>query len=176
MTSSPKGVEVIDNFLSEDDFKPLQDLLLGSGFSWFYNKEILVDDNPSPSLCNFQFTHSFYRPKLGVQSRFFDNLAPSLRQLKVKTLIRAKANLNPFTESSFSGGFHIDTSVPSKTAILYINSNNGFTSFEDGFKVESIANRAVIFDSHIRHTGNSCTDSKIRVLLNYNFIPYQNDT
>ena len=59
----------------------------------------------------------------------------------------------------------------SKTAIFYINSNNGFTLFEsDNQKVESIENRLVIFDSFERHSGTNCTDEKYRAVINFNFI------
>ena len=55
------------------------------------------------------------------------------------------------------------------TAILYVNSNNGYTLFEDGTKVESVENRIVLFDSNLRHTGTTCTEEKVRIVVNFNF-------
>ena len=55
------------------------------------------------------------------------------------------------------------------TAIYYLNTNNGFTKFENGDKVNSVANRIVIFDSNLKHTGTSCTDSYARLLINFNY-------
>ena len=67
-------------------------------------------------------------------------------------------------------GFHVDFSyVGSKTAIYYVNSNNGYTEFEDGTKIESIKNRIVIFPSNLKHTGTTCTDRKIRTIVNFNY-------
>ena len=43
---------------------------------------------------------------------------------------------------------------------------------EDGTKVESIGNRLVTFDSHIKHSGTSCTDQKYRLVLNMNYFPF----
>ena len=55
------------------------------------------------------------------------------------------------------------------TAIYYLNTNNGFTKFENGDKVNSVANRMVIFDSNLKHTGTSCTDAHARMLINFNY-------
>ena len=49
-----------------------------------------------------------------------------------------------------------------------MNTNDGYTEFENGHRVESVANRVVIFDSNIKHTGVSCTDEKRRVVINFN--------
>ena len=56
------------------------------------------------------------------------------------------------------------------TAILYVNTNNGYTKFEeDGSIVESVANRYIEFPANTRHFGTSCTDEKIRIVINYNY-------
>ena len=55
------------------------------------------------------------------------------------------------------------------TSIFYVNSNNGYTVFEDGTKVESVANRFVSFPANMKHKGTSCTDEKIRVVINFNY-------
>ena len=55
------------------------------------------------------------------------------------------------------------------TSIFYVNTNNGYTKFEDGTKVESVANRMVIFPSNMKHIGTSCTDEKTRVVINFNY-------
>ena len=56
-----------------------------------------------------------------------------------------------------------------KTSTYYINTNNGWTEFEDGGKVESVANRMLVFDSNLVHGGVSCTDEKTRILINFNY-------
>ena len=56
------------------------------------------------------------------------------------------------------------------TSIFYLNTNNGYTYFEDGSKVKSIANRFVIFPCYMSHGGASCTDNDNRVVLNINYI------
>ena len=94
----------------------------------------------------------------------------------VKRLDRIKINLNPKTVFHRKSGFHTDQRSVSegfglhqKTAIFYINTNNGWTEFKKGGRVKSVANRAVIFDSNLEHRGVSCTDAKRRVLINFNY-------
>ena len=69
------------------------------------------------------------------------------------------------------GGWHIDfiDDPPITTAILYLNSNNGWTEFKKGGKVKSVENRIVIFDSNLEHQGVTCTDELQRVVLNFNY-------
>ena len=57
----------------------------------------------------------------------------------------------------------------STTAILYINTNNGYTKFKKGGKVKSVANRMLIFDSQLEHAGVTCTDALRRVVVNFNY-------
>ena len=81
-------------------------------------------------------------------------------------------NLSPRTFFHRKGGMHIDLtgqSSPQKTAIFYVNTNNGWTEFKKGGKVKSVANRIVIFDSNLEHQGVTCTDKKRRVVINFNY-------
>ena len=73
--------------------------------------------------------------------------------------------------------FHVDNIVDLSeeklkqltTSIFYINTNNGYTIFEDGTKVESVANRLLTFPTNMKHTGTSCTDEKTRIVINFNY-------
>ena len=55
------------------------------------------------------------------------------------------------------------------TSILYLNTNNGWTAIKGYGKVENVANRMVIFDSNLQHTGVTCTDQNRRVMINFNY-------
>ena len=84
-----------------------------------------------------------------------------------------KANLNYRTSDNHVGGFHTDFQDEQKngvtTSILYINTNNGGTQFEDGTRVKSVANRMVTFDCSIKHASVSCTNQDRRILINFNY-------
>ena len=59
--------------------------------------------------------------------------------------------------------------VDCNICVFYVNTNNGYTEFENGEKVKSIENRAVIFDNNIKHFGTTSTDTKRRMVLNLAF-------
>ena len=158
-------LQVIDNFLGDYQFKQLESTFLGNDFPWYYNDDVVREQESSN---NYQFTHIFYDPKLGVISDAYEMMQGCLDKLKVKKLMRIKANLRPRTLFHRSGCYHIDTENVT-TAILYLNTNNGWTRFKKGGKVKSVANRLVKFDSNLEHQGVTCTDEKRRVVINFNY-------
>jgi hypothetical protein len=162
-------IEVIDDFLDIQSFKKIDDMFFrNKEFPWFVNG---VVDNKDYK----QFTHMFHiahKPN----SYYFDNLIPIFDKLKAKALIKVKANYLWRTEKIIEHGFHTDTAqhiqnneVNWKTSIFYINTNNGYTKFENGKKVLSKANRLVIFPANVKHTGTTCTDKEERIVLNINY-------
>ena len=154
----------IDNFLSEEDFIPLKDTLNGFNFPWYFNDEICYEGD---GLC--QFTHTFFEELTrSPNSDFYPLVECFLDKLEVKELIRIKANLNVKTEVPIQTGYHIDY-PDATTAVFYLDTNNGGTELNKTTFVESVANRIVIFDSNIQHTGVTCTDQKKRIVLNINY-------
>lgn len=163
-------IQIVDNFLPVEQFKPIQSLLLGPEIAWFYNPYVVHENENGTD--SFQFTHTFFRPNIGPTSGHYDILQSCIEKLNVQVLIRCKANLNPVTSEPITRTFHTDYDIVGKTAIYYINTNNGFTIFEDGTKIESVENRMLIFNTHYKHTGITTTDTKARVLINFNYIPH----
>ena len=51
-----------------------------------------------------------------------------------------------------------------------MNNCDGYTEFEDGTKVFSKENRFVTFPTKMRHTGTTCTNNHIRLVINFNYI------
>ena len=49
------------------------------------------------------------------------------------------------------------------------STNNGYTLFEDGTKVDSVANRMVLFEGNRLHTGATQTDERFRYVVNFNY-------
>ncbi len=162
-------MEVIDNFLDKDNFKILQDNLLSYNFPWYLTDGVNVVGDEF-----FQFNHHFYK-EFKIMSHLYDLVEPLIKKIDPISLIRIKANLLTKTEKIIEHGMHIDQSgksIPkSKTAIFYCNSNNGYTKFENGKKIESIENRLVIFNNNLYHSGSTCTDKKVRIVININYFP-----
>ena len=180
-------MKIEDNFLGWDEFTKLQNKIVCSGpdgdgnffhFPWTYNDNIDYADDED----KFQFIHIFYHEYAPI-SPCVEVINPIMEKLKMTAIIRIKANLLTRTPEIVENAFHHDiadydengkTLFPEKlkqitTSIYYVNTNNGYTEFEDGTKVENIANRFVTFPGNLKHRGTSCTDKKIKVVINFNY-------
>ena len=165
-------MKIEDNFLEQNIFDKLQNYILGKDFAWYFNSIIVYAEETSD---RFQFTHHFYFDPF-PKSDILDLLNPIFDIIKPISLWRIKANLQTRTSTIIKNEFHVDMNdIPEEkvkqwtTSIFYINTNNGYTEFEDGTKVESIANRFVTFPANMKHRGTSCTDEKTRVVINFNY-------
>jgi hypothetical protein len=165
------SIVVVDNFLEEHSFAKLQDAVLGSWFPWYFNNGVSNIDETNSQSYDFQFTHTFFTANK-VTSDWFHLLDKILEKIKPITLLRVKANLLTISEKQEIFDYHVDIAdiANGKTAIFYINTNNGFTVFEDGTKISSVANRLLIFDANVLHTGTTCSDQKTRCVINFNYI------
>ena len=143
-------MKIIDNYLDENSFKIISETMSSDMFPWFFNDyktDFDLDDN---SVFNYQFTHRFYFNSR-VTSKYFDSLLnPILKKINAKALIRIKANLNPVSHELIRHDKHVDQDYSCKAAIYYVNSNDGYTMF-DNQKVESKGNRIVFFDAETLH-------------------------
>jgi|TARA_B100000085_G_C18513687_1_gene500756 hypothetical protein len=159
-------MKIISNFLDKQNFLELKENMLGSYFPWF-----LAEGVVKPGDNQYQFIHNFYKAN-EITSPFYKLLLPTLDKIKLRALIRIKANLIYKTQKIIEHGFHIDNPISKtskqKTAILYINTNNGYTKFKK-LKVNSEENKMIIFNSKEEHTGSSCTDQEFRVVINFNY-------
>ena len=95
---------------------------------------------------------------------------PILCSLNFKYLLRAKANCYSQRDKEIITKFHIDDANPHTVALYSINTNNGYTLFENQEKIYSKENQIIIFDGSIKHASVSQTDTSIRVNVNFNLI------
>lgn len=159
---------LIDNCLSHNHLKLLQSTMLGDEFPWFY-RPYKVSPETAKTNNDYQFNHNFYNHH-SFKSQHIGLLEPLFEILNPSALVRIKANLTTATTDIVQYDYHVDyENFDGKTAIFYVNSNNGMTVFDDGSKIESVENRLIIFDSRIPHTGTSCTDQKVRCVINFNY-------
>ena len=180
-------MEIIDNFLSEEDFKTLEDTITSGKFKWT-KSTILSSSRFKPNkIFNIQFVHRFasvhtesvdgvLEKTIVEKSDCFNIINPIVEKLNCSTIIRIKANLNTGMLKPEPSGYHIDVGDgknvrPGYTGIYYVNTCNGYTLFRDGTKVDSIANRMLIFDNQMRHTGVPCSDNRYRIVINFNWLP-----
>jgi len=162
-------IQVIDNFLDDNSSKHLHDGMLSSSFPWFLCDKIVLKQPTD----NIQFTHIFYgegEPK----SQFYQELVNIgiLAKLNASALVKVKSNIQLKSHSIIKNPLHVDNSHANCiTGIYYVNTNNGYTYFENGEVVESICGRMVLFPSNMIHGGTTCTDQKYRCVINFNFYP-----
>ena len=158
-------IKVHKNFMDYSLFLKLKKILSSRYFPWYISR--IVDE-----IEDVQLIHTFFEFDK-INSELFKLLKPCIDSLKVKKLIRIKANLVLRTPKIKEHGFHIDNQIHKKfkTAILYINSNNGYTRFEkNNKKFKSEENKLIDFNGRLQHTGTSCTDSPYRIVINFVYL------
>ena len=163
---SEHKIDVIDNFLPPEIHASLQRALESYKFDWHYLPYVAYQGSEVKN--DFYFEHIFFE-SLNYQSDRFPLIFPILERLNAKALIKAKANMYPNVGEFLKNGLHSDQPYSHRGAVYYVNSNNGYTGFEDGTKVDSVANRIMLFDSSIMHHSTHCTDQKIRLTINFNY-------
>lgn len=166
-----EDITILDNVLNEKDFNTIQEIIFDAHFPWYFNGGVVYDNESE--LNNYQFTHCFYK-QFCPHSEYYELLFPIIKFIDPISILRIKANLLTKSENIIEHGFHTDIpylkeNQKSTTAIFYVNTNNGYTKFEDGTKIKSVANRLISFDSRLLHTGSTCTDEKRRVVINFNY-------
>jgi hypothetical protein len=181
------SVEVYDNLFDENNFNKLKSIVESVDFPWTRSRIVNEDhhqvkiNNRTRVLMdrkyNHQFVHFLYENST-PRSEFSHEVLKLFIQVlddkvPIRSILRAKVNFNSCTENIVEHAFHHDynpTRYPDlKTVLFYINTNDGYTLFEDGNKVESVANRCVIMTKNILHTGTNCTNDfgRIVVVINY---------
>ena len=176
------AIKITDNLLTKSELKQIHHYFLAGqndAITWRWNPVITGKDSLPDE--GGQFCHGFFYDNHGIDNqenwkKIFPVLSAVLHNNKESKYTdinwqRVKANLNPRTvENKQLGQYHSDYGFDCETAIFYVNTNNGWTQFEDGTKVNSVANRLVTFPSHMKHVGFSCTDQEVRVVINLNYI------
>jgi hypothetical protein len=165
--------EILDNFLDYKSFLNIQNYFVSNNFPWYLNsiisKETIKENNLKINdQENFQFSHVLYQKNVLI-SPHFDIIKIILEKIQMSSLIKAKINLQIGKKKSEKKLFHTDFNFKCKTSIFYLNTNNGYTLFENGKKIYSLENRLLTMDSNILHTGVGCTDKSIRIVVNINY-------
>lgn len=159
-------IKVFKNVLKKEEADYLEDRFTSNTFPWFITRGIVNEKIDK----DYQFNHIFYTD-FRINSDSFNLLEPILNVLKPTSLIRIKANLVPKDNKITKHKMHTDVPAPtsSKTAVYYVNTNNGFTLFKKNKKITSEKNKLVMFNSDTEHASTTCTNKDYRVVLNFNY-------
>jgi len=159
-------IEIIDNFLDQEYFDFISGNIMSHNFPWLYEHRVANLSEKRDK--DFYFTHRIYED-FAPRSSFFDEMGPLMKQLDVHALLRIRAILYANQGEQIIHEKHRDYDFEHKTALLYLNTCNGFTEFEDGERVTSVANRLVMFDGSTPHNSSTCTDEKVRAVISINY-------
>jgi hypothetical protein len=159
--------KIIDNFLSQKDFKNIKTQLVNSQFPWKC-ADISVDEKESlPTTASYYFMHDFWNGfYVEPQSTIF---CPIIYKINCKSIIRIKANLYPCTDNIEYHPKHVDYEFPHKCAIFYLNTNNSITILENEIEIKSKENRLLLFDSSKTYKITTCSDNKCRIDVIFNY-------
>ena len=176
--------ELFDNFLNEIEYQSIEQTLLNHTFPWYLNPivgeswvtEVKQGHMKQQVNTNVMFAHGLYF-KDEIVSDWFPYFTCILDRLDIFSLLRIKINYMSPTTERIIHDFHVDITDDNapkdiKTAIFYLNTNNGVTIFEDTKEeVSSVKNRMIIFPSYLRHTGTTHTEQNIphRIVINFNY-------
>ena len=160
--------KIVDNFFDEHYFKEVQDAVIHNReeqFPWHFVEHINSNHVEDNTECYFEHVVYFQEPK----TKLYYLLQDLWYYFDIKALIRIKANCYPSKETLVTHDCHSDLPYNHKAAIIYLNTNDGFTILEDGTKIESIANRVLFFDASREHCSTNCTNAKARFNINVNY-------
>jgi len=159
--------EVVDNFLPDDVFQKYS-FLLGGLIPLFYSGSVSSEkDNKE-----YYLVHNFYDQDRVISQYFEDFISPLIwhEKVDIKALIRAKAGYYPKGKKIIENGQHTDRDYPHKNIVFYVNTCDGFTRLEDGTKVKSVANRALLLnDGLIKHNSTNSTNVDLRCTIAVNY-------
>ena len=183
-------MQVTQDFFDEDVHKKLERLFLDPMFDWHYTSPTatLFDDTGldtgEPMDDNFMFAHTFYH----AMEDGFTIASPYMQEFIEPTLWAIKNTLGFSDAIKIKAGMYTNQGIVNKTGVhtdfpeytkkgmgtyttmvYQLNGNNGSTVVGDKVVPQKV-NQMIVFDGINEHYGTTQTDTKIRLVLNYNFL------
>mgnify|MGYP003140463532 CR=1 FL=1 len=188
-------IKVIDNFLTKSYHKELLDLMNSPDFSWYYEANITtykLGDNPKNlknKLNNFGFSHIFWDHNgmrdSNVAFLWKAGLYQIMDAINSNVILRSRGDMTMYTPKEKIHDPHVDFYFKNYSTIFYVNNSDGDTIYynqrlldkdnpiphnlEIVDRVSPKANRVVIFEGDVIHTGCSPNKHTNRIIINSNF-------
>ena len=188
-------IKIFDNFLTKSYHEEILELMSGFNFPWYYNDNISFKKGNN-NLNEYGFSHMFWTQETGqrnsTQTWFLKSaLLQMLDVTECNSIVRSRADMTTYAGKEFIHEPHIDLDFPHIASIYYVNDSDGDTIFynqkanninqvnnldlQEYKRVTPKANRLVIFEGNIVHTGSSPVNFKKRILINSNFLTIKKD-
>jgi hypothetical protein len=165
-------IKVIKDFLPIENFNLIKKNLFSNDFSWYYRESMTYENETNYKNFNWEkpyFFHFLFNEN-HTRSAYFPIIEKCISLLNAKALISIRCNLTLNYEKQYKCAWHKDQEYDCKTAILYMNTCNGYTEFKDKVKkIKSEENKIVIFDNKNIHRLVNQTDIKRRIVINFNY-------
>ena len=168
-------MEVFDDFIPESYLKDIQDHFLRGDAPWTYLPSVTYDKYKGDDLESFGFGMHICRQGNFVQSYSSTLLKGLLYSILdktgKKTIWKSRIDMTLYNPNNYRHEVHTDLEIPNTTCIFYVNDSDGDTVLYEkgmGRSIEPKANRLLMFDGKIPHTGHSPSKHKNRVLVNTN--------
>ena len=157
-------MKIINKALSKEKYEHTYEVMNSTNFPWYYSDSSVDGDNVS------YFSHLFIA--FGKSNSDFTYLVePFYSLMKPSKLLHIRANLTVSKTKVFKTPFHKDhhkQDPKHRTAIYYLNNNNGYTEFKDE-KIKCVENKLIIFNSETKHKAVAQTDTDTRIVINFNY-------
>jgi len=155
-------LKIQHNFLDTNVFDTFFKSIKDESFPWFRGYKVEDDKK------QIQLRHVFLHPEYGA-SPYYDIVKPIL--INFDNVVKVKLNLTFSSGTQDIGGWHYDYDKTTniKIAVLYLNTNNGYTKLNDGTQILSEKNKLAVFDN-VNHTDVTQTDTTERFVLNIGYI------
>ena len=185
-------MKVIDNFLPQELFDPLKEIVNSENHPWFFVPQISsVHDKDYKRhygfSCNVvKYERPFKYERLPCTSLIYALHQKIKDEFGFKEVIRCRLDMTTYRgEEEITFGPHIDISGEDHTSIFYLTECNAPTIIynektQDEVinleeltilkKIDARENRIVVFDGSHIHSGMCATDVSHRILINTNFI------
>ena len=170
-----KKVQIFNNFLDKEVFLEIKKFIMSPRCQWRYVNYIAHKDGRDNDNDGY-FVHSFKdcHPQTFVdrypESPHFPLIVKILDKIKYQNILRIRSSLYPRRDVQKPDPFHIDYDFPHKVCIFYVNTNNGYTMFENGEKIPSVENQLATFDGNEKHCSVVQTDTSARYIVNINIL------
>jgi hypothetical protein len=172
-------IKIIDNFLDDDNFLMVKKFMMSPRCQWRFIDFIAHKDKRDNDKDGY-FVHSFKdlnpdtmkerfqeSPNISILSNLMNKIKDNV---SYQNVLRIRSSLYPRRSIQKPDPMHLDYDFPHKVCIYYVNTNNGYTMFENGEKVSSLENRLLIFDGLEKHCSVVQTDTAARFIININIL------
>ena len=164
------------NVLDKRTNNYLNDIINNQSFPWFFLSNSALGGKEVED--NYSWVHLLYTEKR-ANSEWYPKFELSIKKIidsfNLKgELYRARVGLHTSMNKQIIGTPHVDTDIPHKVILYYINQSDGSTYFYDNKKiikkVNPVCNSALCFDGEFMHSSSKPIKSMKRLVLNLNIL------